>query len=208
MIVKLIQYWDVLLGRQREFDDFLRDEYIPLVEKSDLMRVAEAWNVLVGEGPFFSLEGIAKSIDDIESLILSDDYRRVKECLFQYVTNYYSKIITPREDIFPSPIVTEEGFKYVQNFDISPPDYYEFLNFATDEYLPGLEGLAMTMVGSWYVDVGPTPHRAFEWYANRLETIAGLFDDLDFQKLTAKFVSMTSDYRCKLLFPSGHTGVA
>jgi len=208
MIVKLIQYWDVILGRQAEFDNLLRDEYIPLVDNSGLMKVAEAWNVLVGEGPFFSLEGIAQSINDIESLILSDNYKRVKERLFHYITNYYSKIITPREDIFPSPIVTEIGYKYVQNFDISPPDYYEFLSFVTEEYLPDLEGLGMTMVGSWYVDVGPTPHRAFEWYAKKLETIAGLFDNINFQKLTAKFVRMTSDYRCKLLFPSGHTSVA
>ena len=208
MIVKFIQYWDIILGQQAEFDKYFRDEYIPSINQSELMKIAETWNVLVGGGPFFSIESIANSMNDIESLILSDNYRHIKERLFHYVTNYYSKIIVPREEIFPSPIVAEEGFKYVQNFNINSPDYYEFISFIIEEYLPGLKGLGLTMVGSWYINIGPTPHMAFEWYAKKLETIAGVFDSIDFQRLSVKFVSMTSDYGCKLLVPSGHTSVA
>jgi hypothetical protein len=208
MLVKLIQYWDVILGRQAEFDKFLIDEYIPEINKSGLVKIAETWNVLVGEGPYFGMEGIADSIDNIQSLILSDGYKLIKGRLFHYVVNYYSKMLGPREEIFPSPKETEEGFKYTQNFDLNPPDYYEFLRFAQEQYLPCLEGMGMTLAGVWYVNIGPTPHRIFEWYSKKLETIAKLFDSADFQKLRVKFVSMTSDYGCRILVPSGHIRAA
>ncbi len=205
MLVKFNQYWDVLRNKRSEFDHFLKNEYIPWINRSGKMEIAETYNLLVGEGPYFVAEGTAGSVEDIEALIITDDYRMIKERLFHFVSNYYSKLLVPREEIFPSPVVTKKGYKYIQHFDINPPDYYEFLDFIQKIYLPGFEDRGLKMNGSWYVTIGPTPHRIFEWHTKTLDAIGGLLDSPKSQKLTVKLASMTSDYECMIIEPSEHT---
>jgi len=207
MLVKFNQYWDVLHGKQSEFDNFLKDEYLPWINQSNRMNISETYHVLVGEGPYFVAEGTAGSVGDIEFLLLPNDYIMIKDRLLHLVNNYYSKLLVPREEIFPSPVVTKKGYKYIQHFDINPPDYYEFLDFIQTRYLPGFEELGLTMNGSWYVNIGPTPHRIFEWHTETLDTIAGLLDSDKYQSLTVKLASMTADYEGKIIAPSGHTTV-
>lgn len=149
----------------------------------------------------YGVECVADSIDDIESTLLTDEYKNLKTALLSYTTNYFTKLLISRGKIFPSPTITEKGYKFVQHFNIPPPDYYEFIDFIQGEYLPNMETLQMAFTGSWYVSVGPPPHRIFEWHAGELQTVADLFDSNIFQNSLSTLVTMTSGYSCKLLKP-------
>ena len=201
MVVKFNQYFDVIPGKQAELALFLGKTFIPRVNEIGLLNIVGAWNILVGEGPYFGLECVARSIDDIESTLLTDEYKNLKTSLLAYATNYFTKLLIPRENIFPSPTITEKGYKFVQHFNINPPDYYGFLDFIQGEYLPDMKTLQMAFTGSWYVSVGPAPHRIFEWHAGELQTVAKLFDSIVFQNSLNRLVTMTSEYSCKLLKP-------
>ena len=93
MIVKFIQYWNVLSGSQEEFDRFLRSNYIPQINQSGLLRIIGSWQVVSGEGPNFILEGVADSLRLLNEVLRSDDFDKLDHLLRFLITGYKSKIL-------------------------------------------------------------------------------------------------------------------
>ena len=60
------------------------------------------------------------------------------------------------------------------------------------------------MVGGWNVAVGGTPYLIYETRAEKITTIGEMLENLNYQKLTLKLLSLVSNYGCKILVPSGH----
>jgi hypothetical protein len=93
---RLNQHYTVVPGIEKEYTDFLRDEYAPALLKEGV-RIKAEWQGIVGSGPLrILLEGVAQDIQNIARAIVSDGYRTAKhELLSRYVRQYSSRILAP-----------------------------------------------------------------------------------------------------------------
>ena len=204
MPVKLIQYWDIRHFRKTDFDSFFTQQFVPQINDTGLMQMVGSWHVASGEGPYFIAEGIATSVEKVESLIMAPPYIELRHELFRFVKDYNTKLLVQPDPLEPNLIETEHGYKFNQHFNINPADYYEFLSFEEKEHLPGMEGFGLAIVGCWNVAVGATPYVIDETRAEDLATIGEMLESAAYQKLTLKLLSLVSNYGCKILIPSGH----
>jgi hypothetical protein len=204
MPVKLIQYWNILHKRKKDFDTFFMQEFVPQIDNTARMKIVGAWHVASGEGPYFITEGISNAVDDVENLIMSSEYLKLRTKLFGLVGSYSTKLLVPTGQISARPIEIEHGYKFNQHFNINAADYYAYVSFAEKDHIPKLQSFGIEMVGGWTVDVGATPYVIFEGRANDLSTIGQMLENPNYQALTLKLLSMVSNYGCKILVPSGH----
>ena len=204
MPVKLIQYWDIRHFRKADFDSFFTQQFVPQINDTGLMQMVGSWHVASGEGPYFIAEGIATSVEKVESLIMAPPYIALRHELFRFVKDYNTKLLVLPDPLEPNLIEIEHGYKFNQHFNINPADYYEFLAFEEKEHLPGMERFGLTIVGCWNVAVGATPYVIDETRAQDLATIGEMLESAAYQKLTLKLLSLVSNYGCKILIPSGH----
>jgi hypothetical protein len=94
-IWKLNHLYNILPGMEEAFKNFMRDEFIPKIEKLGTA-VSNIWKTVVGSGPFILVESSASGMERISQVIDSDEYRTLTRTLkTQYVTDYQSKILAP-----------------------------------------------------------------------------------------------------------------
>ena len=204
MPVKLIHYWNTLHGHKEDFDRFFIREFVPQIDKTDLMKIVGSWHVASGEGPYFIAEGVSNSVDEVEALIMSAEYLELRNKLFRLVGNYSNKLLVPTGRIAARPVEIEQGYKFNQHFNINPADYYAYIAFAEKEHIPEMQKFGVEMVGGWHVDVGATPYVIFEGRTKELSIIGEMLENPDYHALTLKLLGMVSNYGCKVLVPSGH----
>ena len=204
MSVKLIQYWNILNATSSDFDAYFTGEYVPRINETGFMKMVGSWHVASGEGPYFITEGVAESVAEVESLIMSPVYIDLRNRLLRLVRDYQSKLLVPFESIRPDVPDIEHGYKFNQHFNINPPDFYEFLAFEEKIHIPEMKGFGLELVGSWSVAVGATPYMIDETRAEDLTTIGEMLEKPAYQKLTLNLLKLVSNYGCKVLVPSGH----
>ncbi|MCG8620093.1 MAG: hypothetical protein MI802_28060 [Desulfobacterales bacterium] len=91
--MKFNQMWDIRRGKKKEYDDFIVNEYFPLMEEVGI-QVAGEWEVLIGDGPGFICEGRVTDYDNLIRNLQSKKFFDAKQLLRQYATNYRSRILT------------------------------------------------------------------------------------------------------------------
>jgi hypothetical protein len=92
---RLNQYYRIYRGSEKEYADFLRDEYVPKLADLNLKVKAE-WQVVLGSGPRILLETMAQNISDISQAFDADLFRKLRRTmLINYVENYSSRILAP-----------------------------------------------------------------------------------------------------------------
>lgn len=92
---RLNQYYKISRGNEREYTDFLVNEYIPELGKLDL-KVRAEWQVALGSGPRILLETVAANITDIAHAFNTDEFKRLRRhLLINYVDSYSSRILAP-----------------------------------------------------------------------------------------------------------------
>lgn len=201
---KLIQYWDVQQSRKQEFDKFFSSSFIPWIEGTGLMNIIGTWHVATGEGPYFIAEGAAETVEQIENLIMDENYQQMKRTLFKFIDNYSTKLLTPTGRIELINIEKETTYKFTQHFNINPQDYYEFVSFVKNEHISGIESYGLQIIGGWYVSIGRTPYITVEARSENLDQIGKMLQSEHYQQLTQKLLTMVSEYGTKILVPSGH----
>ena len=204
MPVKLVQYWNILRASKSDFDAYFPREYVARINETGFMKMVGSWHVASGEGPYFITEGVARTVTEVESLIMAPFYIDLRERLSRLVRDYQSKLLVPIESLEPDVPAVEHGYKFSQHFNINPADYYEFQAFEEQVRLPEMKRFGLTLVGSWNVAVGATPYMIDETRADNLATIGEMLENPDYQKLTLKLLQLVSNYGCKILVPSGH----
>jgi hypothetical protein len=204
MPVKLIQYFNILQGCKQDFDTFFTGEFVPQIGYTGHMKIVGSWQVASGEGPCFIVEGISNAADDMEKLIMSPEYQKLRLRLFQFVGDYSTKLLAPTGHIEARLVEIEQGYKFNQHFNINAADYYEYISFSENDHIPTMQNFGITIVGRWSVIVGATPYVISEGRAEDLATIGEMLENPQYHKLTLKLLKMVSSYGCKVLVPSGH----
>ena len=91
--IKFNQSWDVQSHKKDEYDEFLSNEYFPVL--TDLgITVAGEWEILIGGGPGIICEGRVSDINNLISNLQSKKFQDAKRKLKQNVENYHSRILT------------------------------------------------------------------------------------------------------------------
>jgi hypothetical protein len=92
---KFNQYFDIIPGMEGAYKEFVRDEFIPKMEKVGI-KITNIWKVVIGPGPFIHVEGSSPGLQDIAKSVDTDEYRNLMRRLkSKYIMNYQSRILAP-----------------------------------------------------------------------------------------------------------------
>lgn len=91
-MVKLLMSWDIKPGAESDYFEFVVREFAPGIMKLGI-QPTEAWYTVFGDGPQILTGAIAEDLPTLKSILASDDWRRLKNKLFDFVTNFDSKIV-------------------------------------------------------------------------------------------------------------------
>ncbi len=91
--IKYNQMWNVQSHKKNEYDQFVTNEYFPILEKLGIS-VAGEWEVLIGGGPGLICEGRVSDINNLIRNLQSKTFQNAFRELKQYIVNYHSRILT------------------------------------------------------------------------------------------------------------------
>ncbi len=203
MIVKFIQYWNILSGSQKEFDRFLSANYIPQTNKNGLLRIIGAWQTVSGEGPNFILEGVADSLRLLNEVLRSDDFEKLDHLLSFLITGYKSKILITTGDlaaVVPSPI----NCRFNHHYDVVMDQSEQYGEFFKTVHVPTLRSLGIETIGSWYVGIGPGPNTVVESSSPTVSDILQAIGSPEYKDLSDQLQPMVRNFGSRILVPSGH----
>lgn len=211
MSAKLIQYWNIRPGCQGDFGPFFTQEFVPRINATGLMRIVESWHTASGEGPYFLVEGASHSLEEAEAMIMGPVFIELRQKLFHLVSDYVTKLLTPRKGSESGPVESgagsveiDRGYKFTQHFNINAADTYAFDSFFKETYARQITKWGIHLVEEWNVVVGATPYVVIETRAEALAAIGKMLESQSYRELTTKLLNMVSGYGCKILMPSGH----
>ena len=92
MALKWLMTWDMIPGREQEYFEFLVREFVPGLQRLGI-EPAEAWYTTYGEGPQMQAVFLAESQEIVDQARENADWTQLRERLFEYVTNYDSKVV-------------------------------------------------------------------------------------------------------------------
>jgi hypothetical protein len=91
-MIKLLMSWDLKPGSESDYFEFSVREFIPGIMKLGI-QPTEAWYTIVGDGPQILTGGIAEDLTKMQSILASEDWQKLRDKLFEYVTNFNFKIV-------------------------------------------------------------------------------------------------------------------
>jgi len=91
-MVKLLMQWDIKVGREQDFSQFVIREFAPRliqlgVQPSDVLYT------MYGKGPQMLAIGVVESREKVGDILQSSDWRKLHANLMTYVTNYRHKVV-------------------------------------------------------------------------------------------------------------------
>jgi hypothetical protein len=84
--------WDLKPGSESDYFEFSVREFIPGIMKLGI-QPTEAWYTIFGDGPQILTGGIAEDLATMQSILASEDWQKLRDKLFEYVTNFNFKIV-------------------------------------------------------------------------------------------------------------------
>ena len=91
--IKFNQMWNIISNTKAEYEDYVINEYYPLMEKSGIS-VADEWEVLLGDGPHIICEGRVRDTEKLISTIQSKKFRTARRKLKGFVENFECRILS------------------------------------------------------------------------------------------------------------------
>jgi len=92
-VFKFNQVWDIISQTKAEYENYVVNEYYPLMEKSEIS-VAGEWEVLIGDGPHIICEGRIRDSSMLLKTLKSKEFRVARRKLKHLVNNYHSRLLT------------------------------------------------------------------------------------------------------------------
>jgi hypothetical protein len=93
--VKLLMNWDIKPGRDQEYFEFVVREWVPGIQRLGIQPTG-AWYTVYSrskEAPQMMTEGIARDLDTMRGILVSDEWQSLHTKLQEYVHNYQQKIV-------------------------------------------------------------------------------------------------------------------
>ena len=91
-MVKLLMKWDIRAGQEQPYFEFVMQEFAPGLMRLGL-QPTEAWYTVYGEGPQILTGAVAADLDTMRTILASDDWRKLRDRLLQYVSNFSHKVV-------------------------------------------------------------------------------------------------------------------
>jgi hypothetical protein len=89
---KLLMSWNIRPGREDEYFEFVMREFGPGLIKLGV-RPTDAWYTQYGEYPQILQGGVVEDLGNLQRVLASDEWLKMKNKLLTYVTDYSQKII-------------------------------------------------------------------------------------------------------------------
>lgn len=90
--VKFSQYWDVIPGKEDEYDHFIKNEFYPAMEDIGI-QIGGEWRILIGESPNVFFEGRSEHAEQLLTALNSQKFKTNKYELMKLVSNYSSRVL-------------------------------------------------------------------------------------------------------------------
>jgi hypothetical protein len=84
--------WDIRPGQEQTYFEFAMQTFAPALMKMG-WQPTEAWYTLYGDGPQIVTAGITDSLEEMRSILDSDEWEELKNRLLEYVTDFDYKVI-------------------------------------------------------------------------------------------------------------------
>ncbi len=91
-MVKLLMKWDIKTGQEQPYFEFVMQEFAPGLMRLGL-QPTEAWYTVYGSGPQILTGAVVSDMDTMQNILASDDWRKLRDRLLQYVSNFSHKVV-------------------------------------------------------------------------------------------------------------------
>ncbi len=91
-MVKLLMQWDIKMGREQEFSEFVVREFAPKLMQLGV-EPSEVLYTMYGDGPQMLAIGAVESREKLVAILESSRWDRLHQKLLTYVTNYSQKVV-------------------------------------------------------------------------------------------------------------------
>jgi hypothetical protein len=187
MAILLSQEWDIIKGKEEEYEKFVENEFIPRANAMGLQSVG-GFYVEVGFGPrIISL----KTADDITSLFQAYFSKEFKDLIIElgeYITNYGNRVLLSTGRVTKEDYKIQKGvWKYIQYYSKLPGQREAYKEFIIEEYVPALKQIDyLEVTEGWNVVLGGISNVVGELTVKSSVDVGRLLDDPIFRKVTEK----------------------
>jgi len=84
--------WDIKMGREQDFSEFVVREFAPQLTKLGI-EPREVLYTMYGEGPQMLTMGAVESREKLAEILRSTGWKKLQNKLMAYVTNYSQKAV-------------------------------------------------------------------------------------------------------------------
>ena len=95
MAVKLLMTWDILPGREQDYFEFVVRDFIPGLQRLG-MEPSDAWFTMYGDQPQIMAGAQMASINSLQRVLSSTDWKNLTQQLLDYVENFEFKVVQAR----------------------------------------------------------------------------------------------------------------
>lgn len=95
MGIKILMTWDILPGREQDYFEFVVRDFIPAMQRMG-MEVSDAWFTMYGDQPQILAAAQMPSINALNQVLESSDWKDLTSRLLDYVENFDYKIVQSR----------------------------------------------------------------------------------------------------------------
>lgn len=187
MSLLFIQNWDLIHGKESEYERFISDVFLPEITPMGLIPVG-GYYVEVGFGPRILVVHTAEESGRIAEAIATKEFRDLIIHLKNYVCNYRRTILEPTGSIKRGRYTIQKGvWKFNQYYDLLPGMKREYAEFIINEHLPAMRTIDYVEVtGGWNVVLGGFSEIVAEFTFRSAIDIGRLLGNEDFQRVTQK----------------------
>ena len=91
-MIKLLMSWDILPNKEREFLDFLVQEFTPALQKIGL-QPTDAWLTVYGDGPQVLAGGVAQDMEAMTAILENSQWQELEHKLQEFIAHYKRKVV-------------------------------------------------------------------------------------------------------------------
>lgn len=185
MTVLLAQDWDIILGIEDQYDNFITQTYLPRCQELGLNSVG-GFYVEVGFGPRIVSLKSAETFEDLLHVMSKKEFKAIHSQLREFVANYRSRILEPTGRVKHTEYKIQRGvWKFNQYYDLIPGLKAEYSDFIINEYIPTLAQLDyVEITAGWNVIVGGICEVIAEFTFKSPVDIGRMFEDERYKKIT------------------------
>jgi hypothetical protein len=187
MSVLFIQNWDVLHGKEREYERFVSEVFLADLVPLGLIPVG-GYYVEVGFGPRVLAVQTTNEPERISAVLASKECRDLTTELKNYVYNYRRSVLEPTGAVKRGKYTIQKGvWKFNQYYDLLPGMKKEYADFVITEHLPTMQKIDYVEVtGGWNVVLGGFSEIVAEFTFRDPVDIGRLLNNEDFRRITLK----------------------